>query len=163
MRVERRARRADRGQPGLLRITWDNGHRTVLVNPNLRGITFGWNLLTTSQDELFAAIEGTALHTRVILERMEQNGVTVRRVINAGGIPQKNDVLNQVYANVLGRPVLVPAGSVVSLGSAIFAFLAAGTFKTVEEAQDAVCPQYKVFQPEPSSERAYEELYSFQR
>src|SRR5438874_266104 len=149
------------GQTGLLRITWDNGDRTVLVNPNLRGITFGWNLQTTSQDDLFAAIEGTALHTRVILERMEQNGVTVRRVINAGGIPQKNDVLNQVYANVLGRPVLVPAGSVVSLGSAIFAFLAAGTFKTVEEAQDAVCPQYKVFQPEPSSKRVYDELYSF--
>src|SRR5438034_8608755 len=149
------------GQTGLLRITWDNGDRTVLVNPNLRGITFGSNLQTTSQDELFAAIEGTALHTRVILERMEQNGVTVRRVINAGGIPQKNDVLNQVYANVLGRPVLVPAGRVVSLGSAIFAFLAAGTFKTVEEAQDAVCPQYKVFQPEPSSKRVYDELYSF--
>jgi len=148
------------GQTGLLRMTWDNGDRTVLVNPNLRGITFGWNLQTTAQDELFAAIEGTALHTRVILDRMEQNGVTVRRVINAGGIPQKNDVLNQVYANVLGRPVLVPAGSVVSLGSAIFAFLAAGTFKTVEEAQDAVCPQYKVFQPEASSKRVYDELYS---
>src|SRR6266480_393285 len=148
------------GQTGLLRITWDNADRTVLVNPNLRGITFGWNLQTTPQDEVFAATEGTALHTRVSLERMEQNGVTVRRVINAGGIPQKNDVLNQVYANVLGRPVLVPAGSVVSLGSAIFAFLAAGTFKTVEEAQDALCPQYKVFQPEVSATRVYDQLYS---
>ena len=148
------------GQTGLLRMTWDNGDRTVLVNPNLRGITFGWNLQTTAQDELFAAIEGTALHTRVILDRMEQNGVAVRRVINAGGIPQKSDVLNQVYANVLGRPVLVPAGSVVSLGSAIFAFLAAGTFKTVEEAQDALCPQYKIFQPQVSERRVYDELYS---
>src|SRR5438045_803575 len=148
------------GQTGLLRMTWDNGGRTVLGNANLRGITFGWNLQTTAQDELFAAIEGTALHTRVILDRMEQNGVTVRRVINAGGIPQKNDVLNQVYANVLGRPVLVPSGSVVSLGSAIFAFLAAGTFKTVEEAQDALCPQYKVFQPEVSAKRVYDQLYS---
>src|SRR6267143_1867707 len=66
------------GQTGLLRITWDNGDRTVLVNPNLRGITFGWNLQTTAQDELFAAIEGTALHTRVILDRMEEHGVIVR-------------------------------------------------------------------------------------
>jgi len=148
------------GQTGLLRMTWDNGDRTVLVNPNLRGITFGWNLQTTAQDELFAAIEGTALHTRVILARIEQNGVTVRRVINAGGIPQKNDVLNQVYANVLGRPVLVPSGSVVSLGSAIFAFLAARTFKTVEEAQDKLCPRYKVFQPEASAKRVYDELHS---
>ena len=148
------------GQTGLLRMTWDNGDRTVLVNPNLRGITFGWNLQTTAQDELFAAIEGTALHTRVILDRMEQNGVTVRRVINAGGIPLKNDVVNQVYANVLGRPVLVPARSVVSLGSAIFAFLAAGVFQTVEQAQDHVCPKYRVFQPDPSASRTYDQLYS---
>jgi L-ribulokinase len=149
------------GQTGLLRVTWDNGDRTVLVNPNLRGITFGWNLQTTAQDELFAAIEGTALHTRVILDRLEQHGVIVRRVINAGGIPQKNHVLNQVYANALGKPVLVPAGNVVSLGSAIFAFLAAGVFKTVEEAQDKICPPYKIFQPEISAQAVYDKLYDF--
>ena len=80
-------------------------------------------------------------------------------MINAGGIPQKNDVLNQVYANVLGRPVLVPAKSVVSLGSAIFAFLAAGTFKTVEEAQDKICPSHRTFLPEDSAQRTYGRLY----
>jgi L-ribulokinase len=147
------------GQTGLLRITWDNGDRTVLVNPNLRGITLGWNLQTTAQDELFAAIEGTALHTRVILDRMSEHGVEIKRVINAGGIPQKNAVLNQVYANVLGRPVLVPASSVVSLGSAIFAFLAAGTFKTVDEAQDKICPSHKVHQPQEPAQRVYDILY----
>jgi len=113
------------GQTGLLRLTWDNGDRTVLVNPNLRGITLGWNLQSTAQDELFAAIEGTAFHTRVILDRMAEHAVPIKRVINAGGIPQKNRALNQVYASVLRRPVLVPSKSVVSLGSAIFAFLAA--------------------------------------
>ncbi len=147
------------GQTGLLRLTWDNGDRTVLVNPNLRGVTLGWNLQSTAQDELFAAIEGTAFHTRVILDRMAGHGVTIKRVINAGGIPQKNDVLNQVYANVLGRPVLVPNKSVVSLGSAIFAFLAAGTFKTIEEAQDKICPGHRTFLPDPLAQRAYEDLY----
>jgi L-ribulokinase len=151
------------GQTGLLRLTWDNGDRTVLVNPNLRGVTLGWNLQTTAQDELFAAIEGTAFHTRVILDRMEGNGVHIKRVINAGGIPQKNDVLNRVYANVLGRPVLVPAKSVTSLGSAIFAFLAAGTFKTVDEAQDKICPPHKVFKPEPKPQQVYDELYPLYR
>jgi L-ribulokinase len=148
------------GQTGLLRMTWDNGDRTVLVNPNLRGMTLGWNLQSSAQDELFAAIEGTALHTRVILDRMAEHGVTIRRVINGGGIPQKNDVLNQVYANVLGRPVLVPASSVVSLGSAIFAFLAAGTFKTVEEAQNQICPSHKTYQPQESEQQVYQELYT---
>src|ERR1700732_277566 len=148
------------GQTGLLRMTWDNGDRTVLVNPNLRGITLGWNLQTTAEDELFAAIEGTAFHTRVILDRMAANGVNIKRVINAGGIPQKNDVLNRVYANVLGRPVLVPSKSVTSLGSAIFAFLAAGTFKTIEEAQQKICPSHRVFEPDKSEQRVYDELYS---
>jgi L-ribulokinase len=147
------------GQTGLLRLTWDNGDRTVLVNPNLRGVTLGWNLQSTAQDEMFAAIEGTALHTRVILGRMEEHGVNIRRIINAGGIPQKNDVLNQVYANVLGRPVLVPSKSVTSLGSAIFAFLAAGTFKTIEEAQDKICPPHRVFEPQKSEQAAYDELF----
>jgi L-ribulokinase len=147
------------GQTGLLRMTWDNGDRTVLVNPNLRGITLGWNLQSTAQDELFAAIEGTAFHTRIILDRMAEHGVEIKRVINAGGIPQKNNVLNQVYANVLRRPVLVPSKSVTSLGSAIFAFLAAGTFKTVEEAQDKICPGHTVFTPEPAAQRVYDSLY----
>jgi L-ribulokinase len=148
------------GQTGLLRMTWDNGDRTVLVNPNLRGITLGWNLQSTAQDELFAAIEGTAFHTRIILDRMAEHGVNIKRVINAGGIPQKNNVLNQIYASVLGRPVLVPSKSVVSLGSAIFAFLAAGTFKTVEEAQDRICPGHIVFNPEPTAQKVYNVLYA---
>jgi L-ribulokinase len=147
------------GQTGLLRMTWDNGDRTVLVNPNLRGITLGWNLQSTAQDELFAAIEGTALHTRVIFDRMESKGVRVQRIINAGGIPQKNEVLNRVYANALGRPVLVPTKSATSLGSAIFAFLAAGTFKSVEEAQDKICPPHRVFEPDRSEQGIYDELY----
>jgi L-ribulokinase len=151
------------GQTGLLRMTWDNGDRTVLVNPNLRGVTLGWNLQSTAQDELFAAIEGTAFHTRVILDRMAEHGVTIKRVINAGGIPQKNNVLNQVYANILKRPVLVPSSNVVGLGSAIFAFLAAKTFKTVEEAQRAICPSHKVFKPQDSEERVYDELYPLYR
>ena len=151
------------GQTGLLRMTWDNGDRTVLVNPELGGVTLGWKLTHTAGDELFAAIEGTAFHTRVILERMEQNGVRVDRVINGGGIPQKNSKLNQVYADILGKPVLVPQSDVTSLGSAIFAFVAAGAFPSIEQAQDKLCPSYKVFEPDPSSVAVYRELYPLYR
>jgi len=151
------------GQTGLLRMTWDNGDRTVLVNPNLGGITLGWNLQHTAQDELFAAIEGTAFHTRVILDRMSEYGAPTLRVINGGGIPQSNAVLNQVYANVLGRPVLVPASKVTGIGSAVFAFLAAGTFKSISEAQDKICPPHKVYEPEKSAQKVYENLYQYYR
>ena len=151
------------GQTGLLRLTWDNGDRTVLVNPELGGVTFGWNLTHSPQDELFAAIEGTAFHTRVIFERMRQNGAPIHRVINAGGIPQKNEVLNRVYANVLNVPVLIPESDVTSLGAAIFAALAAGAFPSIEAAQHALCPKYRVVEPDPSVAKIYEELYALYR
>jgi len=147
------------GETGLLRLTWDNGDRTVLVNAELGGVTLGWNLLHTAQDELFAAIEGTAFHTRIILDRLAEHGVPIGRVINAGGIPQNNPVINQVYANVLGKPVLVPKGVPTSLGSGIMALLAAGAFSTIEEAQRVVCLPHSVCEPQPQAVATYEMLY----
>ncbi len=151
------------GQTGLLRLVWDNGDRTVLVNPNLGGVTLGWNLNHTAGDELFAAIEGTAFHTRIVLERMAEHGVPINRVIHGGGIAQKNDVLNQVYANVLNKPILVPERPITGLGSSIFAFLAAGVFETIEEAQRALCPPFRVIEPDPSELATCERLYAMYR
>jgi L-ribulokinase len=151
------------GQTGLLRLSWDNGDRTVLVNPDLSGMTLGWHLGNTAQDELFAAIEGTAFHTRIILERLAEYGVPVERVINGGGVPQNNAVLNQVYANVLGKPVLVPDGIPTSLGSGIFAMLAAGAFASVEEAQGSMCLPHKIYEPQADAVQVYEELFALYR
>ena len=151
------------GQTGLLRLTWDNGDRTVLVNPELGGMTLGWNLVHTAKDDLFAAIEGTAFHTRVILEHMAQHGVLIQRVINGGGIPQKDETLNQVYANVFNKPVVVPLEEVTSLGSAIFAFLAAGVFRSAEDAQKALCGSHRTVKPQPEQSAVYEELYPLYR
>lgn len=147
------------GQTGLMRLTWDNGDRTVLVNPELGGVTLGWNLTHTVEDELFAAIEGTAFHTRIILERMEKYDSKVLRFINGGGISQKSRILNQVYANVLDKPILVPESDVTGLGAAIFAFLAVGAFKTIEEAQEVLRPPYQTFEPQKSSHEIYEKIF----
>jgi L-ribulokinase len=151
------------GETGMLRLPWDNGDRTVLVNPEVGGVTLGWRLTHNARDELFAAIEGAALHTRVILEHMEQHRVPIIRVINGGGIPQRNHVLNQVYSDVLNKPVLVPEDDVTSLGSAIFAFLAAGTFTSVQDAQAALCPAHRTFLPQPETRAVYDELFGYFR
>jgi L-ribulokinase len=147
------------GQTGLLRLTWDNGDRSVLVNSELGGITLGWNLTHTAQDELFASFEGTAFHTRIILERFAEHGVPVRRLILGGRAPQKNEAINRVYANVLGKSALVPQGETTGLGAAIYAFLAAGTFQNVDEAQDALCLSYRAVEPDPVEAEVYDRLY----
>ena len=123
----------------------------------------GWNLNSTAEDDLFSAIEGTALHTRVILERMREHGVPLRRVIHGGGIPQKNEVLNRVYASVLNLPILVPETPITSLGSAIFAFMACGEFASIEAAQAALCPKFRIVQPNPRDVAVYERLYPLYR
>jgi L-ribulokinase len=146
------------GQTGLLRIIWDNGDRNVLVNPNLGGVTLGWNLTHGPEDELVAAIEGTALHTGVIFDRLREHGTPIRRVINGGGIPQKNDLLNQIYANALGLPVAVPQRPPTGLGAAIFALLAAGAYATLEQAQAALCPPCRTVEPQQAETDRYREL-----
>ena len=148
------------GQTGLLRFAWDNGDRSVLVDPTLAGITVGWRLNHTPEDELFAAIEGTAFHTRIILERMSEYGIKIDRIINAGGIPQRNETLNRIYSSVLGKPILVPVSDTTGLGSAMFAFLAAGCFKTVDEAQDSLGPQYRVIEPSQADVHTYDGLFA---
>jgi L-ribulokinase len=52
---------------------------------------------------------------------------------------------------------------VTSLGSAIFAFLAAGTFRTVEEAQEALCPEYRVIEPDAGTREVYGSLHGLFR
>ncbi len=96
---------------------------------------------------------------------MAEHGVPIDRVINAGGIPQNNPVLNQVYANVLNKPVLVPDGVPTSLGSGIFALLAAGTFSGADDritaAQDVLCLPNRTYAQDPAAAAIYERLYQY--
>ena len=55
--------------------------------------------------------------------------------------------------------MLVPERDVTSLGSAIFAFLAAGTFQSVEEAQAALSPGYMVVEPDSAEAEVYSRMY----
>ena len=87
----------------------------------------------------------------------------VDRVINGGGIPQHNQTLNQIYADVLNKPVLVPSGTPTSIGSAIFAFVAAGVFPTIEAAQAKLCLEHTVYQPQPAAVAIYERLFGLYR
>ncbi len=147
------------GQSGLVRLPWDNGDRSTLVRQELRGVTLGWNLLSTAADEFHAAIEGMAFHTRLVLDGLARHGIPVRRVIHGGGIPRKDDALNRIFASVLNRPVLVAESDATGLGAAIFAFCAAGRFTSVEEAQKALCPKHRVFAPDPAAVAACEPLF----
>ena len=115
------------GESGLVALDWNNGNRTILVDPRLTGLILGQTLHTTPPEVYRALIEATAFGARVIIERMREYGVPIDRVVCCGGIAEKNDLFMQIYADVIGQPMLI-AGSpqTPALGSAVSAAVTAG-------------------------------------
>lgn len=153
------------GESGLLALDWNNGNRTILVDPRLTGLLVGQTLHTSRAEVYRALIEATAFGARAIVERFIAFGVPVERVVNCGGIAEKNDLFMQIYADVLGRPMLI-AGSpqTPALGASISAAVAAGAeaggYDSFEEAQAAMTSlKEKRFLPDPEATAVYDELY----
>src|SRR6185295_16445493 len=115
------------GESGLLALDWNNGNRTILVDPRLTGLILGQTLHTTRAEIFRALIEATAFGARAIVERMKEYGAPIERVVCCGGIAEKNALFMQIYADVLGTPMLL-AGSpqTPALGAALSAAVAAG-------------------------------------
>ena len=115
------------GESGLLALDWNNGNRTILVDPRLTGLILGQTLHTSRAEIYRALIEATAFGARAIVERIREYGVAIERVVCCGGIAEKNDLFMQIYADVIGQPMLI-AGSpqTPALGAAISAAVTAG-------------------------------------
>ena len=116
------------GESGLIALDWNNGNRTILVDARLTGLIVGQTLHTTRAEIYRALIEATAFGARAIIDRIREYGVAIDRVVCCGGIAEKNDLLMQIYADVLGQPMLI-AGSAQTpaLGAAISAAVTAGS------------------------------------
>jgi L-ribulokinase len=115
------------GETGLLALDWWNGNRSVLMDANLSGVLIGLSLDTRPEDIYRALIEATAFGTRMILENFERNGVSIRQIIAAGGLAERNELLMQIYADITGRPITIArSGQACALGAAILGTVAAG-------------------------------------
>ncbi len=163
------AARLKPGESGLVALDWNNGNRTVLVDPRLTGLLLGQTLHTRPDEVYRALIEATAFGARVIIERMRDYGVPIERVVCCGGIAEKNDLFMQIYADVIGQPMLI-AGSpqTPALGAAVAAAVTAGAgdggYATWTEAQDRMTAlKEKRFEPRDEARRVYDELYGIYR
>ena len=149
------------GESGLVALDWNNGNRTVLVDPLLTGTLIGQTLHTTAPEIYRALVEATAFGALTIIRRVEEYGVDVEQVINCGGIAEKNPFIMQVYADVCNRPMKISrSGQTCALGAAIFGAVAAGAHESVEAAQSVMTgTQETVYQPIPENVARYEPLY----
>jgi L-ribulokinase len=157
------------GESGVLALDWWNGNRTVLVDQRLTGVMVGLTLYTTPAEVYRALVEATAFGARVIMERYEEYGVPVERVVNCGGIAEKNPFVMQIYADVLGRPVQISrSAQTCALGAAVAGAVVAGAaagghadFAAATAAMTGVRPE--VFTPIPANRAVYDRLFALYR
>jgi L-ribulokinase len=157
------------GETGLLALDWNNGNRTILVDTRLTGLIVGQTLHTDRAEVYRALIEATAYGARAIVDRLMESGVEIDTVVGCGGIAARNDLFMQIYADVLGTPVLISSSDQTpALGSAIAAAVAAGTavggYDSFAEAQERMAARTdERFDPDPDAHSVYNELYAMYR
>ena len=160
--LEREAARQAVGEHGLVALDWWNGNRSTLVDAELGGLLLGMTLATRAPDIYRALIESTAFGTREIIEAFEDKEVPVNELVAAGGLPEKNALLRQIYADVTGRSFKL-AGSAQSpaLGSAMHAAVAAGVYPDIEAAAARMGKlKDEVVTPNLENKRVYDEIYA---
>lgn len=163
--LEKEAAAYKPGQTGLLALDWWNGNRSVLVDTDLTGLILGMTLLTKPQEIYRTLLESTAFGTRKIVDAFHNNGVAVDALYACGGLPQKNRLLMQIYADVTNREIFVAdSKQTPALGAAMFAAVAAGEeaggYNTIIDAAERMARvKEETFKPIPANVEIYDRLY----
>lgn len=163
--LEEKASHLKPGESGLLALDWWNGNRSVLVDVDLTGMMLGMTLATKPEEIYRALIEATAYGKRIIIETFQKNGVPVNELVACGGLPEKNPMLMQIYADVIGVPLKISASKQTpALGSAMFGAVAAGKSaggydNIIDAAKAMAAIKDVVYHPIPENQKVYEKLY----
>ncbi|TMD25687.1 MAG: ribulokinase, partial [Chloroflexi bacterium] len=163
--LEEKAALLKPGESGLLALDWWNGNRSILVDIDLTGLLLGLTLATRPEEIYRALIESTAYGTRIIIDDFEANGIPVKEIVAAGGLPERNKLLMQIYADVTGRPIRQTGTSQGgAVGSAMHATVAAGKeasgYDSIFEASRHMARlREEAFNPIPHNQEAYDRLY----
>ncbi len=166
--LEEEASKLKPGESGLLALDWNNGNRTILVDVRLTGLLLGQTLHTQPHEIYRALIEATAFGALAIIDRIEEYGVKIKEVINCGGLAVKNPLMMQIYADIIGRPMIISKSEQTpALGAAIFAAIAAGTenggYGSVLDAQKNMTGTGKTYLPAEGNNIVYKKIYSLYR
>jgi L-ribulokinase len=150
------------GESGLLALDWNNGNRTILVDPMLTGLLVGQTLHTTAPEIYRALVEATAFGALTIIDRFEEYGVAIENVIACGGVAEKSPLVMQVYADVFDRPIAISrSAQTCALGAAVFGAVAGGAHADVASAQARMTGvKPTAYRPRPEAVAVYADLFA---
>lgn len=163
--LEQRAAELKPGQHGLMAVDWWNGNRSVLEDADLSGLIVGLTLQTKPHEIYRTLLESTAFGTRKIMEAFEDAGVAVNEIFACGGLPKRNRLFMQIYADVTGREIKIAAAAeTTALGAAIHGAVAAGTERggyldLPTAASQMAKVREEIFRPIPENMAVYDDFY----
>ena len=163
--LEEKASEYRPGENGLIALDWWNGNRSVLVDTELGGLLLGMTLQTKPEEIYRALLEATAFGTRTIVDAFNKNGIEVNELYACGGLPQKNKLLMQIYADVTNLPIkIADSKQTPALGASMFAAVAAGKeaggYNTIlEAAENMARVKDEVIRPIPENVVIYAKIY----
>jgi glycerol kinase len=117
-------------------------------DPGARGAVLGITAGTTAAHLARATLEAIAHQTVDLVDALESGGAPPLRALRADGGAASNDLLLQVQADLLGRPVERPAiAETTALGAALVAGFATGLWSSLDEVAALNRPA-RVFEPQ---------------
>jgi len=161
-KLEEESRALPPGGFGERALDWLNGRRTPDADQTVRAVLAGLHLGSSAASVYRALVEATAFGSRAIVERFEDEGIPVKRIVAIGGIARKSPFVTQVCADVMNREIeVVASDQCCARGAAVFAAAAAGQYADVHQAKAAMLsPVERVFKPDGQTHAAYERLYA---
>ena len=151
------------GSDGVVFLPYMMGERSPLWHTNARGVFFGLSLATRKAALTRSIMEGAAFALRHNVEVAAAAGAEVREMRSVGGC-SRSDLWNQIKADVLGLPVLLPRTSVGSpFGAAILAGMGAGAFPDVRKSLLEMVKLDRRFEPIPANREKYSRIYQVYR
>ena len=135
------------------------GERSPYNNPNARATFIGMTMDTTRADMTQAVLEGVAFALRDSFEVAKKLGLKIERTQICGG-GAKSPLWKKMIANILNIKVdVLETEEGPSLGGAMLAAVACGTYENVEQAAAQIVKVVETIEPEPELAAKYEARY----
>jgi len=141
-------------------LDWVNGRRTPDADQELKAAISQLSLGTKAPHIFKALVNAICFGAKKIVDRFEEEGLKINKVIGIGGVARKSPFIMQTLANVLDMPIAVAASDQTpALGAAVYAAVSAGIYPTVQEASMKMGSGFEAeYQPKAEEVQHYREL-----
>lgn len=141
-------------------LDWVNGRRTPDADQELKAAISNLSLGTGAPHLFKALVNAICFGSKKIVDRFQEEGVKIEKVIGIGGVARKSPFIMQTLANVLNMPIIVAASDQApALGAAIYAAVAAGIYPDVQEASQQLGSGFEAeYFPQEDAVEKYAEL-----